>query len=255
MVDSHTHILDARLIDESEQIVANMKNNGIEFIVEIGADPQESKDALEFANKHENVYCTIGTHPIRADQYGDFSSWAREVMPNKKIVAMGECGLDFYHKRTTPEQQIPVFIEQIKLADELGLPLVVHSRDACNETYEMLKQHKEYLNNGVLIHCFSYSAEEEEIYKTLDCYFAFGGAITYRKCDVAAAAIINTPIDRIIAETDCPYLSPVPVRDEVNRPRNVRYVIEHMAKILDKTFEEMEKITSENARRFYRIGK
>ena len=257
MIDSHTHVLDEALDSKRDEIVANLKKDGIEFIVEISADPDEAKSAVEFATKHENVYCTIGVHPLYAEQYGDeFETWARQTK-SSKVVALGECGLDYYHEASgrAPHRdiQIPVFIAQIKLSHELGLPLVVHSRDACEDTYNILKDHKEYLQNGILIHCFSYTAMEEEMYKSLDCYFAFGGAITYRRCDVATETIRNTPLDRILVETDCPYLSPVPVRDQVNEPKNVKYVIERVAKILHMTEEEVEKITTENARRFYRI--
>jgi len=255
MFDSHTHILDDRLIEQSEQIVKDMKSDGVEYIVEIGACPDESVMALEFASRHDNVWATAGVHPLYADKYtDDFADWVKKNKDNEKLVAVGECGLDFYHKRTTPELQREVFIKQIKLANEVGLPLVVHSRDACLETYEILKDHKEYLNNGVLLHCFSYSALEEEPYKTLDCYFAFGGAITTRNCDVAREAILNAPLDRLLVETDCPYLSPKPVKNEINQPKYIRHVIEHIAKILGKSSTEVEKITTENAKRFYRVG-
>jgi len=256
MVDSHTHILDDSLIDRADDIVRNMKADGLDFIVEISADPQESKACVEFASKHKDVYCTIGVHPIFSDQYNDeFETWARTIKSDK-IKAFGECGLDYYHEGTrapSREVQLPVFIRQIKLANELGLPLVIHSRDACVETYNILKEHQQYLNNGVLLHCFSYSAKEEEMYKSLDCYFAFGGSITFRNCDIATEAVRNTPLDRLLVETDAPYLAPVPVRRNINEPKYVRYIIEHIAKILNMTFDEVEKITTENAKRFFRV--
>ena len=257
MVDTHTHILDDALLARSEDIVRNMAKDGLDFIVEIAADVGESKKALEFARKHKNVYCTVGVHPIWATEYNDeFANWCKTVASDANIVAFGECGLDYYHegvRAPSRDIQIPAFKSQIKLADELGLPLVVHSRNACDDTYNILKEHERYLNNGVLIHCFSYSAKEEELYKSLDCYFAFGGAITYRNCDVAREAILNTPIDRLLVETDCPYLSPVPVRDKINEPKHVRYVIEHIANILNMPFDQLEKITTDNANRFYKL--
>ena len=258
MVDTHTHILDESLYERREQIVDSMAEDGLDFIVEVSADTTESRMALEFAKRHDNVYCTIGVHPIYAGEYSsEYEDWCRSVKGDPNIVAFGECGLDYYHegvRAPSRDIQIPVFKAQIKLADELGLPLVVHSRNACDDTYNILKEHQQYLNNGVLIHCFSYSAKEEELYKTLDCYFAFGGAITYRNCDVARDAILNTPLDKLLVETDCPYLSPVPVRNQINEPKFVRYVLEHIAKILGMDVCELEKITTENARRFFRIG-
>jgi len=263
LIDSHTHLLDPRLRGKAEDIVKSLKADGVECIVEISADPCESRESVEFASRYENVYCTIGVHPIFADSYSDeFEVWALRQKGNKKIVAFGECGLDYHHgirgfddkdKERGFEIQREVFVRQIKLADRLGLPLVVHSRDAAGDTFEILSEHKGYLNNGVVLHCFSYGAEEVERFRTLDVYYSFGGAITYRNATFAADAIRAVPRDRLMVETDCPYLAPVPVRGTVNEPKNVRYVAEHVAGVLGLTFEEVAKLTTENAKRFYKI--
>jgi len=255
LIDSHVHLLDPRLRERAEEIVKNLQADGIECVVEISADVAESHEAVDFANAHENVYCTIGVHPIFAESYcDDFETWALEQKGNKKIVAMGECGLDYYHMETPAAHQREIFVRQIKLADKLGLPLVVHTRDAFNDTFDILNEHKNFLNNGVVLHCFSGGADEVERFKVFDAYFAFGGAITYKNATLAADAIRVVPSDRLMLETDCPYLSPVPVRGTVNEPKNVKYIAEYVAGILGMTFDEVAQMTTRNTKRFYRIN-
>lgn len=256
LIDSHAHLLDPRLRERAEEIVKSLKKDGIEFVVEISADVSESHEALVFACKQADVYCTIGVHPIFAETYSDeFEAWALEQKGNKKIVAVGECGLDYYHMETPAAHQREVFVRQIKLADEMGLPLVVHTRDSFADTFEILNSHKKYLNNGLVVHCFSYGAEEVEKFKTLDAYFAFGGATTYKNACLATDAIRVVPRDRLMLETDCPYLSPVPLRGQVNEPKNVKIIAEHIAGVLGLTFDEIAKLTTANTERFYRISR
>jgi TatD DNase family protein len=149
--------------------------------------------------------------------------------------------------------QKDVFVRQIVLADKLGLPLVVHTRDAFADTFEILMENRGKLRNGLLIHCFSEGTEEVEKLRELDAYFAFGGAITYKNNLKSADAIKAAPRDRLLLETDCPYLAPVPLRGIVNEPKNVRIVAEYMARILNLTTEEVGDMTLENTKRFYRI--
>lgn len=274
IADSHCHILDPRLEDRVDKIVGEMKSDGLAFIVEVSSDPQEAVDALAFANKHEGVYCTCGVHPICAIQYSDdFKKWAdtncrkHNVQNGGKIVAFGEVGLDYhdhalfkespYTELTMPlhEFQQDIFIKQIKLANRVGLPLVVHTRDSFEDTLRILREYKEEINNGLLIHCFSYGAEEAEILtQEFDAYFAFGGAVTYKNATAAEGAIRAVPLDRLLLETDSPYLSPVPLRGKTNEPKNVRLVCEHVARVLNMTTEEVACITLGNTRRFYNIN-
>ena len=253
LADSHCHILDGKLRDRAEEIVGALGNEGLEFIVEISADPDEAREAVSFAYANEKVYCTIGVHPCYAQQYSDdFEQWALK-QKSKKIVAVGECGLDYYHKDCPVDIQKAAFVRQIVLADRLGLPLVVHTRDAFDDTYEILKANKRYLNNGVLIHCFSGDAGQAKMFAEFDVYYAFGGAVTYKNNKIADGAIRAVPRNRILLETDCPYLSPEPIRGKVNEPKNVKIVGQHIAYVLDLTAGEVAKITLENTKRFYRI--
>jgi len=254
LVDSHTHLLDPRLKEQADEIVKNLKNDGIECVIEISADPMESSESVAFAGRHKDVYCTVGVHPIYADTFSDeFEVWALSQKGNKKIVAFGECGLDFYHMKTSIGHQREIFVRQIMLSEKMELPLVVHSRDAFQDTFEILSKHKEHLRHGIVLHCFSYGAEEVERFKELDVYFAFGGAVTYKNANAATDAIKAVPRDRLMIETDCPYLAPVPVRGTVNEPKNVKFVAEHIAGVLGISFDEVAKMTTENAKRFFGI--
>lgn len=261
VVDSHCHVLDPRLKDKAGEIVACMEKDGLAYIVEISADPQEAVEALKFANQHKNVYCTCGVHPIFADQYSeDFEKWAEEncikhsIKNNGKIVAIGECGFDFYHKDCPPDIQEKAFAAQIKLGHKFGLPLVVHTRDAFEDTFRVLLKYKGQIKNGLLIHCFSYgAAEADKLSKEFDAYFAFGGAVTYKNAAMAEEAIRAVRFDRLLLETDAPYLAPVPLRGSVNEPKNVRIVCEHVARVLNLTTDEVARKTRENTKRFYNI--
>jgi len=262
VIDTHAHLLDSLLRDRAEEIVRDLKKDGVEYVVEIctgfANSPEvviagtEAHEALTFAEAHDNVYCTAGVHPMFAGTYSDeFEAWAVAHKGSKKIVAIGECGLDYYHMDFPKDVQRKTFVRQIKLADKLKLPLVVHSRDAFDDMFEILDEHKKYLCNGLILHCFSGGADEVNRFKVLDAYFAFGGPITYK--DTSAEAVKTVPRDRLLIETDCPYLSPVPFRGRINEPKNVRIVAEHAAKILGLTFDKVAKLTSENAKRIFRI--
>jgi len=263
LCDSHVHLLDDRLRDRADEIVENLEKDGIAFVVEISAGIDESHRAIEFAGKHERVFCTLGVHPHYSGEYGEkgeeFEDWVRTVRNNKKVVAIGECGLDYhYPSRPSDSCQRAAFVSQIKLAHEVKLPFVVHSRDSFEDTFTILKENKELLKNGLLMHCYSYGAAEvEKLSREFDAYFSFSGAFTYAKkqFDVEAVkeAMKSVPKNRIMLETDCPYLAPVPVRGTINEPKNTYHIAKAMGEILGLSFDEVAKLTLENTKRFYRM--
>ena len=254
MFDSHFHLTDPRLNTLPE--VCDGKVEGIE----IGADFESLPNIFEFASHHQNIYCTAGVYPAYANEYSanDFENFVAEHINFDKFVAIGECGID-YHRPDLPsrEQQLKVFTHQIHIADRYKKPLVVHSRDAWEDTAEVLIANKHKLKHGVLIHCMSYTAEQAQYLMNqlggIDVYFAFGGHITYKNKEYLHEAIRAIPLNRILLETDAPYLAPVPKRGEVNRPGFIKYSAQKMAEVLGKTVEEIETITRDNAYRFYKI--
>ena len=259
-VDTHCHILDPRIVCRADEIVSSMENDGLDFIVEISASVPESRESVAFANRHKNVFCTIGVHPHVIDGYSDeFERWAMSQSCNccgagGKIVGYGECGLDYHHMAHPARLQQEIFARQILLADRLGLPLVIHERDSFEDLLRILVDHKDHIRNGLLFHCFSEGAEEVAMVRQhFDAYFAFGGGITY--CDKSIDAVKAVPIDRMVLETDAPYLNPKQNGGKkiLNEPKNVRIIAQYIAEILDMPIEDVAKHTTANARRFFRI--
>jgi len=252
--DSHFHLTDPRLITLPEVI------QGVNHGVEIGADFESLPVVFEYAETHDQIYCTAGVHPAYADTYSanDFENFVAEHLSHPKFVAIGECGLD-YHRDDLPkrEQQIAIFEHQIHLADRYHKPLVVHTREAWEDTANVLIDNRQKLKNGVLIHCMSYTAEQADFLikqmAGVDVYFAFGGHITYKSKAYLHDTLRAIPLNRILIETDAPYLAPVPKRGEVNRPEYINYTAQTMAQVLGKTVNEIETLTTENAYRFYKI--
>jgi len=258
LADSHVHLLDARLVDCIDETMRNLESDGLEFVVEVAPSLESSKRAIELAGRYDRIYATIGIHPHYAKdfiaQQAEFETLAESTRGNRKVVAVGECGLDYHYMHSPKEDQQNAFIVQIRLAHRLGLPLVVHSRSAYDDTLEILRKHREYLSNGVLFHCFGYCAPQvRELIEEFDAYIAFGGALTHKKKDDMVDALRATPLNRLLLETDCPYLAPEPVRGTCNCPRNVRYVAEFVAKALSLPIEDVASATLENTKRFYRI--
>ena len=257
LADSHCHLLDARLIDRADEIVANLERDGLEFIVQVGDSVSDSATGLEFALRHERVYCTIGVHPhMLGDYTNEFEIWAVAVRNNEKIVAVGEVGLDYYHITHPKEFQAEIFTRQIRLAHELKLPLVIHTRDAWTDTMAILCDNREYLQHGILFHCFSHGETElREATEKLETptnavYFAFGG---WTRDNGAIAAC---PIDRMLLETDSPYLNPPESGGKkiLNEPKNVRHVCEYIASVRQIPLDEIARATLENTKNFYKIG-
>ena len=246
MFDSHFHLTDPRLLG----CVANG--------VEIGANFEELGNVFEFASQHKNVYCTAGVHPHYANDFveNDFVNFVAANIENKKFVAIGECGLDYHrNERACNARQIEVLLCHISVAHKYNKPLVVHSRAAAADTMEILSSNKDKLKNGVLIHCMSYTADwAKELMlklKGIPVYFAFGGHITYKENGFLADTLRAIPRDRILIETDAPYLAPGAKRGEVNRPEYIEITAARMAEILNLTTKEVDDLTTSNAAKFF----
>lgn len=254
MFDSHFHLTDPRLITEIDW------QNNQPYGVEIGADFASLSAVFALAAEHDGIYCTAGVHPAYADTYSasDLENFVATNLNNPKFVAIGECGLD-YHRDDLPTKEIQqaVFANQIALANRYAKPLVIHTREAWDDTVAMLIDHKAELRHGVLIHCMSYTAENAQyLLQTLPdipLYFAFGGHITHKNKSFLHDTLRVIPRDRILIETDAPYLAPVPKRGEVNRPEYIQYTARQMASILNLTVDEVTNLTRDNAYRFYQI--
>lgn len=252
LIDSHCHLTDERLAPFAEEIVSSMADDGLEGMITVGYDRESSLGGLAVARAHDGVYCTLGVHPHDADKadeetYREFRSLAADG----KVVGIGEIGLDYYYDLSPRDVQKRVFREQILLADECALPVCLHVRDAYGDCFDVLTECKEHLSHGVLLHCYSGSAEMVREFARFDAYFAFGGAITFANARRNLEALAAVPRDRLLLETDCPYMTPVPYRGKTNFPKFVALVRDKAAEVLGISREETERIATENTKRLF----
>lgn len=247
MIDTHAHLL---MFEDNEEIVDSMPDDGLEAIVTIGTTIQDSIESIEFAKAHKNVYATVGIYPEYSLTTTDADLFKlKQLAKEDKVVAIGEIGLDYHYEGYDSETQKKLFGRQLEIADEVGLPFCIHCRQAASDVYEVLSQNRHLIKHAGLMHCYSEGAEWASKFVELGMYLSFSGNITYKKTDLSF--IKDIPLDRIVVETDAPYLTPIPYRGKRNYPKYVRYVIEKIAEITGKSYKQIEKITSENARRFY----
>lgn len=252
IIDTHCHLNDERLAPEADEIAKGLYSQGIESIICVGYDMPSSEAAVKLAEAHGNVYAAIGIHPHDAVT-ADYDKYERlaTLSSSNKVVAIGEIGLDYHYDLSPRAIQKGAFAEQIELADVLGLPIALHVREAYEDSRQILFENRRYLNNGVLLHCYSGSSEYVKIFGELDAYFAFGGAITFNNAKHNIEALKTVPLDRLLLETDCPYMTPVPHRGKANKPEYISYVADKAAEVLEISREELERITTENAKRLF----
>lgn len=253
--DTHAHYDDEQFDKDRHDLLASMKESGIGHIVNIGADMASSKRALELANEYEYIYAAVGVHPSDTEQL-ESDDKAIEVLgqycSNEKCVAVGEIGLDYHWPDPSPDIQKKWFIRQLGLAREKKLPVVIHSRDAAADTLQIMKQeHAEEI--GGVVHCFSYSKEIARQCVDMGFYIGIGGVLTFKNGRKMVEVVKEIPMDKILLETDCPYLAPEPFRGKRNSSLYLPYVVEKMAEIKGISVDEVIKITEANALEMYGI--
>lgn len=253
-IDSHAHLDDPRFDQDRESIIESLREDGIDMVINIGADKESSLSTLELAKKYDHIYAVAGVHPHSASELEeDGLDWLREIAKEDKIVAIGEIGLDFYYDNSPRDIQRKWFKAQIQLAKELGLPVVIHTRDAAKETYDILKETAADGKLKVLMHCYSGSAEMAMDYAKLGFYIALGGAVTFKNARVPREVASVLPLENLMIETDCPYMTPEPFRGKRNEPKLVSLVAEKIAEIKGITVDELAKATADNTRSFFRL--
>lgn len=255
MIDTHAHLNDPKLYANLDQIIIDSKSNHIDKIVCASYDLPSSILACEIANKYQDVYSTVGMHPHDSkyfciDMQNQFVKLCKN---NKKVVAIGEIGLDYHYDLSPRDIQKKVFEQQIFLAHQLKLPVVVHTREAIGDTVSILQKNKNYLDNGVVLHCFNASKEVAKILLDMNCKFSFGGSLTFKNSNVGEI-LKYIPLESFFLETDCPYLAPVPLRGQINVPKNIIYVAEKISQILQMDVEKIESITDKNAKQFFNLN-
>ena len=251
MIDTHLHLDDERLKERVGEIYNDFEQYGIEFVINNSCDMQTMLAGVSLANRYDKIFATIGMHPHESKHFNyEFVQKMEQLAANKKVIAVGEIGLDYYYDLSDRATQRDVFAEQLEIADKLHLPITLHIRDAYGDAWDILRAQKRHLNNGVLWHCYSGSAEFARQAVKEGHYFAFGGAITFKNAN-KADVFAQIPIDRVMSETDSPYMTPVPYRGTVNTPLNIPIIVAKMAGFYGVTVEEMEEQIRKNALQFF----
>ena len=253
MIDTHAHLQDEKF-NNVEKIISNAKNSNVNKIVCASSSTKTSIQAVEIVSKFDNVFATVGVHPEEASEWNEQTKdTIKKLAQNKKVVAIGEIGLDYYYEFCPKDKQKEVFLQQIYLANELKLPIVVHTRDASGDTMQIIRQNLSLLKNGVVIHCYSMSLEILKEIMNFGFYISLGGAITFKNAKNLLEIVKLVNINQLMLETDSPYMSPEPYRGQINEPKNVEFVAKKIAQIKGLSYEDVAKITTENAERFFKI--
>jgi TatD DNase family protein len=252
LIDTHTHLDDARYDADRDAMIQRARQAGVTAFVTIGCDLTTSRSAVTLADRHPDIYASIGVHPHEVKHIGD--DWydeLRRLAQHAKVVAYGEIGLDYHYNHSPPKDQRERFREQVQLARDLRLPVVIHTREAQEDTISILKEEKASEVGGVF-HCFSGDAWLAKDALDLGFYLSFSGILTFNNATMLREIAKQTPLDRVLIETDCPYLTPVPHRGKRNEPAFVSHVARQLAEIHpDLSLERIEEATTENAKRLF----
>lgn len=251
--DTHAHYDDEQFDEDRDELLASMQACGVEAVTNIGASLATSQNTIELTKKYPFVYGAIGVHPNEVDELNeDGIAWLKENSALPKIVAVGEIGLDYYWDEPGREVQKKWFLRQLELAREVKFPVVIHSRDAAKDTLDIMKSfHAE--NLGGVIHCFSYTKEMAREYLNMGFYLGIGGVVTFKNAKKLKEVVEYMPMEQMVLETDCPYLSPVPNRGKRNSSLNLPYVVEEVARLKGISADEVIRITNRNAKTMYRL--
>ena len=251
--DTHAHYDDHAFDEDREELIGSLKAAGVGRVVNIGSTVASCEACLTLSEKHDFIYAAIGVHPSETAELTEerFENLRRQCQ-HPKCLAVGEIGLDYYWPKPDAETQKLWFERQLELARELKKPVVIHSRDACRDTLEILKKQKAEEIGGV-IHCYSYTRETAKEYLDMGFFFGIGGVLTFKNGKKLKETVEILPMERIVIETDSPYLAPVPNRGKRNDSRNLAYVVRELAQMKGMTEDEVRKVTWENACRLYRM--
>lgn len=253
LFDTHAHI-DAEAFDEDRtSLLEQIRQSAVKRFVNVSDTIESARRSISLAKEYDFIYAAIGIHPHEAAKIlPDDMDILRELSKKSKVVAIGEIGLDYYYDFAPKDIQQKWFIEQILLAEELKLPYIVHSRDASQDTLDIIQKYTK--NTRFVLHCYSQSTEMVKRYVDLGGYISFAGPLTFKNAKNLQEAIKVVPLDRLMIETDSPYLSPIPLRGKRNDPRNVHYIAEKGAELLGIPYDEFCSLTYKNANDFFGIS-
>jgi len=251
LIDTHAHLDMEEFKEDLPGVLARAMESGVAEIISIGIDSPSSAKALELAGKYNFIYSTVGYHPHNAEEVdlGILKDLA-ELASAPKVVAWGEIGLDFFRRRSSPESQLRAFERQLDIAGDLGLPVIVHDRDAHEQIYEILRKRK----LAGVIHCFSGDYTMAGRFLDIGFYLSIPGTVTYKKANLVREVAARMPLDRLLVETDAPFLAPVPHRGKRNEPAFVKDTAQEIARLREMDFQDLARATSENAKSLFKLG-
>ncbi|MGD6819070.1 TatD family hydrolase [Metabacillus sp. 113a] len=254
LFDTHAHLNAVQFNEDLEEVIERAKAEGVEKIVVVGFDTETITRAMELTETYDFIYAAVGWHPVDAiDMKEEDLDWIKELASHPKVVAIGEMGLDYHWDKSPKDIQKEVFRKQIALAKEVKLPIIIHNRDATADVVQILKEEKAEEVGGIM-HCFTGSAEVAKECIDINFYISFGGPVTFKNAKKPKEVAAEIPLDRLLIETDCPYLTPHPYRGKRNEPGYVKYVAEEIAELRGMTYEEIARHTMENAKKCFGIS-
>lgn len=253
LFDTHAHLQDRKLRGDLANILQRAREAGVEKICCVGYDLESSREAVQIARKHQQVYAAVGVHPHDAKTLTESTlASLGELARDPKVVAIGETGLDYYRDLSPRDRQQDAFVAQIRLAQEIGKPVIIHDRDANQDVMDIIKKYKAGSNGGIM-HCYSGSLPLAIEAVKAGFYISLAGPLTYKNARRAQEVAAKLPMERLLVETDCPYLTPEPLRGKVNEPAHVRLVAAKMAELRHQHPDEIAYLTWRNACQVYRI--
>lgn len=251
--ETHAHYEDEAFDLDREELLKELPEQGIEYIVDVSSTIDSVDRVLALAENYPYIYGAVGIHPSETFELNEERFlWLKNKVKHPKCIAVGEIGLDYYWDSTDRKTQETWFYRQMEMAKEENLPMIIHSRDAANDTYRMMKDAKAD-TIGAIIHCFGYGVEQAKQYLNMGFYLGIGGVVTFTNARKLKEVVEYAPLEQLVLETDCPYLAPVPHRGKRNTSRNLTYVAEEIARIKKIDYETILRVTRENAKKFYRI--
>ncbi len=254
--DSHAHYDDDRFNEDRHELLSAMPQNKVNYIVNAAADINSSNEGVRLSEEYNFIYAGVGVHPHSVEELDETNQgkatldYLEELVNHPKVVAIGEIGLDYYYEHSPRKVQRIWFQRQMELAEKVNLPIIVHSRDAAKETFDMIRESG--LNKGV-IHCFSGSAEMALEYIKMGFYIGVGGTITFNNARRSVEVVEQIPLESIVIETDCPYLTPMPHRGKRNDSTYLSHIAQKIADIKNITIDEVAKVTTNNAKKLFNI--
>jgi TatD DNase family protein len=254
LFDTHAHLNAEEYKEDLDEVISRALEAGVTNMVVVGFDRPTIEKAMELVDRYDFLYASVGWHPVDAiDMTEEDLVWIEELAAHPKVVALGEMGLDYHWDKSPKDIQKVVFRKQIQLARKVHLPIIIHNREATADIIEILKEEKADEVGGIM-HCFSGSPETARECVNMNFYISLGGPVTFKNAKRPKEVAAEIPLDKLLIETDCPYLTPHPFRGKRNEPSYVKLVAEQIAEIKEITYEEVAEVTSKNAKKFFGIN-